>query len=72
MSMSRSYYRTYLLLQCTEKNISNSTINAIMNLFGRLKSEQKESIAQKAIPIVQRAKTEKEAYNKIKQLIEQA
>jgi len=70
MNMSRSYFRTRLLLKFTEKNISNTVVNEISKLFGRLKPEEKEDMAKICIQIVDEAETEQEALNKIKRLIE--
>jgi len=71
MSISKFYFRTSLLNLTTDKGYSLSTENEIMNLFGRLKPEEKEDIAKICIQIVDEAETEQEALNKIKQLIEQ-
>lgn len=71
MKEIKYHYRTKLLKTTSEMKFSPSTEEEIMNLFGRLKPEQKEEVAQKAIPIVEQAKTEQESYNKIAELIEQ-
>ena len=64
--------RTILLETITEKKFSLTTENKIMSLFGRLKPEQKELIAEQAISLVRKAETEQEAINIIENLIETA
>lgn len=71
MNEDKYINRSILLELISEKNFSLSTENEIMSLFGKLKPELKESVAKQAIPIVEQAKTEQEAYNKIAKLIEQ-
>ena len=71
MSISESHYRTKLLKKCTEKNISDSIIDEIMLLFGSIEPNMKEEVAKRAIPLVEESKTEKEAINKIMQLVKQ-
>lgn len=70
MKESKYRYRGEMLLTSSEKDFSQTIKVEIMHLFGRLMPEQKEEAAQKAIPIVEQAKTEKAAYNKIAELIE--
>lgn len=61
--------RTKLLLTFTEKKYSQSAKHDTMLLFGILKPEQKEEVAKAAIPLVKSSKTEEEALQKIKELI---
>ena len=71
MSTDKYHNRTALLNLFMDKKFSVYVGNEIMNLFGNIKPEQKEIVAQQAIPLVKQSKTEQEALNKIKQLIEQ-
>ena len=72
MSLSRSYHRTRLLTLITEKNISNSIVNEIMLLFGNIKTHsEKELVAERCIPLVKNCKTEQEALEAVKKVVEQ-
>ena len=64
-------YRTELLLTFNEKKYSQSSKHEIMELFGKLKAEQKENVAKAAIPLVKSSKTEQEVILQVKQLINQ-
>ena len=71
MKEDKYHYRTKMLLTASERKFSQDTKGEIMHLFGNLKPEQKEEAAKKAIPIVEQATSEKQAYNKIAEMIEQ-
>ena len=61
--------RTALLEIIMEKKFSLSTENEIMHLFKNIEPSKKEEIAKAAIPLVKNSKTEQEALQKIKELI---
>ena len=71
VNSDKYHYRTKMLQTATVLKYSNSTTRDIMNLFGSVLPEDKEKVAKQAIFIVENSKTEQEAYNRIKQLIEQ-
>lgn len=61
--------RTALLRAVLEKKFSVLTGNEILHLFKNIREEQKEEVAKEAIPLVKNSKTEKEALEKVKEMI---
>ena len=57
MNISKAHYRSLLLKDITERNISTYTVNKIMSLFGDMTEEEKERTAQALIPKVENCKT---------------
>ena len=63
------HFRTRLLLTFTEKDYSQSAKHEVMQMFGEIPSEQKETVAAEAIPLVELSNTEQEAIMQVKQIV---
>lgn len=71
MKEHKRYYRSRLLEMFMEKKFSPSTDCEIMHLFKNIPENQKEAIAQKMISIIEQSRTEQEAIQKARQVVEQ-
>ena len=71
MNLSKTINRSKLLKVTSDMGYSTYLRHEIMLLFKNIPEEMKESIAQKMIPLIRNSKTEQEAIQKARQLVEQ-
>ena len=70
MKETKYHYRTKMLQLFLEKEYSPSTKGKISRLFKNMKEEEKEKLAKTIVFLIEESKTEKEAINKIIELME--
>lgn len=63
-------YRTKMLQLFLEKEYSPKVKGEISHLFKNMKEEEKEKLAKMIVSLIQEGRTEQEALNKIKKMVE--